>query len=49
MAGGIGVGVLLCMNEVNLVRLCTQKLVFFSPFIRDNQRRPNLYAPIRTL
>jgi hypothetical protein len=39
-------GVLLCMNEVNLVPFVYTKVGLFYSLIRDNQRRPNLYASL---
>jgi hypothetical protein len=35
-------GVLLCMNKVNLVPFVYTKVGLFYSLIRDNQRRPNL-------
>jgi hypothetical protein len=39
-------GVLLWMNEVNLVPFVYTKVGLFYSLIRDNQRRPILYAPL---
>jgi hypothetical protein len=40
-------GVLLCMNDrVNLVPFVYTKVGLFYSLIRDNQRRPILYAPL---